>query len=133
MYKTAYQKLKTKIWIFKKILKLHENFSYMYCLFVWWCLMPLSTILQVYRGVQYYWWRKPEDPEKTTDYIRIWSSLAIHYIKIFRTTCSWVCNQCLSPLMLWVWIPFIERCTRYNSYIMWYAQDEWKVTWRDPK
>ena len=32
---------------------------------------------------------------------------------------NYLCNQCLSPLKLWVWTPFMVRCTRYN--IMWWS------------
>ena len=41
---------------------------------------------------------------------------------------NYLCNQCLSPLMLWVQTLFMARCTRYNicdKVCQWFAAAQW--------
>ena len=68
------------------LLKMSNKFEFE---FEFLCLTPISAIFQLYHGDKFYWWRKPEYPERTTDH---WQVTGKHYHLWLWVECTLYCH-----------------------------------------
>jgi len=73
------------------------------CYLELWCLTSLTTIFQLYCGGQFYWWRKPEYPEKTTDLPQDTDKLLSHNVVSSLPSPSGIRTHNVSGNMHWLY------------------------------
>ena len=74
-------------------------------------LKPLSATFQLYHGDQFYWWRKPEYSERTTDHGLATGKLSLCYVFLL---------DFVSVLTVWycyVFLDFVSVQTMWYCYV----------------